>query len=158
MSQRKGETREEWLARDRERRRRRYEDPAYRAAQCAREAERRADPEYNAKHRAARQLRDSAPEAKEARRAYTRRCRAQVRAWLVAALGGRCALCGAEKALCIDHDHTSGAVRGILCTGCNSSLGALERGRYGRAVPGWEDAARAYLARERVVYPDEEGA
>jgi hypothetical protein len=40
---------------------------------------------------------------------------------------GRCALCGSlpvgKKKLCLDHDHESGKVRGLLCTCCNTMLG-----------------------------------
>ncbi|MFE0101218.1 endonuclease VII domain-containing protein [Streptomyces sp. NPDC059009] len=40
---------------------------------------------------------------------------------------GRCALCrranGATIRLSVDHDHKSGAVRGLLCRPCNSILG-----------------------------------
>ena len=40
---------------------------------------------------------------------------------------GKCELCQtpAEK-LCIDHDHSSGKIRGILCDRCNKALGAYE--------------------------------
>ncbi|MGZ4518794.1 MAG: endonuclease VII domain-containing protein [Mycobacteriaceae bacterium] len=41
------------------------------------------------------------------------------------AQGGRCALCGAETRLVIDHDHTTGTVRGLLCNACNTGLGKL---------------------------------
>lgn len=38
--------------------------------------------------------------------------------------GGGCAICGAlQPDLFIDHDHTSGAVRGLLCSLCNLGLG-----------------------------------
>jgi hypothetical protein len=36
----------------------------------------------------------------------------------------RCAICKKDnKKLCIDHDHSTGIVRGALCTTCNSLLG-----------------------------------
>jgi hypothetical protein len=41
--------------------------------------------------------------------------------------GRRCALCqratGITRRLCVDHDHVSGAVRGLLCRTCNQILG-----------------------------------
>lgn len=40
---------------------------------------------------------------------------------------GLCESCGAVpdgKALCVDHDHSSGAIRGLLCDACNLTLGA----------------------------------
>lgn len=44
---------------------------------------------------------------------------------LLAAQGGRCAICRAQpksKRLAVDHDHKSGAVRGLLCSRCNHDL------------------------------------
>jgi hypothetical protein len=45
----------------------------------------------------------------------------------LAAQGGGCALCGREpgpgRQLDIDHDHTTGAVRGLICNTCNQGLG-----------------------------------
>lgn len=42
--------------------------------------------------------------------------------------GGSCAICGRHesmfsKVLAVDHDHTTGAIRELLCTGCNQALG-----------------------------------
>ena len=37
-----------------------------------------------------------------------------------------CMICGGTKRLCIDHDHGTGQVRGILCTACNFGLGAFK--------------------------------
>jgi len=52
--------------------------------------------------------------------------------------GGRCAMCGAESVLVVDHDHDTGVVRGLLCRTCNIGLGWLER-------PGWRELADRYL-------------
>ena len=44
---------------------------------------------------------------------------------LMRAQDGRCAICAAEpeEGLNIDHDHSNGLVRGLLCRGCNVGLG-----------------------------------
>lgn len=40
--------------------------------------------------------------------------------------GGVCALCfRVAKRWHTDHDHKTGRVRGILCSGCNTALGAF---------------------------------
>jgi hypothetical protein len=38
---------------------------------------------------------------------------------------GRCLVCWLRVPLVIDHDHVSGEVRGLLCSGCNLALGSL---------------------------------
>lgn len=52
---------------------------------------------------------------------------------LVLAQDGVCAICHkickSGKALSVDHDHTSGQVRGLLCTKCNTALGMLDDDR-----------------------------
>lgn len=49
---------------------------------------------------------------------------------LLEAQGGVCAICGGtdtQRRLAVDHDHESGEVRGLLCSGCNGAkLGALK--------------------------------
>lgn len=36
---------------------------------------------------------------------------------------GECEVCGSEVKLVVDHDHSSGKVRGLLCDLCNKALG-----------------------------------
>jgi hypothetical protein len=44
---------------------------------------------------------------------------------------GRCAICreacGTGRHLAVDHDHSSGRIRGLLCFRCNTSLARYER-------------------------------
>lgn len=47
---------------------------------------------------------------------------------LNSAQGGCCAVCGKQsdgRRLDIDHDHTTGKVRGLLCAACNRAIGLI---------------------------------
>ncbi len=84
----------------------------------------------------------------EKRKLYTRNSR--IRAYgiepnvyyeMLEKQGQRCAICNAEskrRAMNIDHNHKTGKVRGLLCDGCNLSLGHLERNE-------WIEKAKEYL-------------
>lgn len=39
---------------------------------------------------------------------------------------GACLICKEREAVCVDHDHKTGKVRGLLCLGCNTFLGHIE--------------------------------
>jgi len=41
---------------------------------------------------------------------------------LVAQQGGLCDICGRLRRLIVDHDHRTGAARGMLCSPCNVRL------------------------------------
>lgn len=46
---------------------------------------------------------------------------------------GGCAICGGDsgnKRLAVDHEHTTGIVRGLLCANCNSMLGHAKDNRF----------------------------
>ena len=50
--------------------------------------------------------------------------------------GGRCAVCGKHQsdfkiALAVDHCHTTGKIRGLLCSSCNRAIGLLGDDLYG---------------------------
>ena len=53
---------------------------------------------------------------------------------MLEAQDGKCAICGATennnkrmKYFCVDHDHSTGKVRDLLCQECNFFLGKLEK-------------------------------
>lgn len=80
-------------------------------------------------------VRDYYATHKEQRRAYyvARHYNLSIEQWdvLYHAQGGCCALCRVDlnslpaKSVHVDHCHATNKVRGILCSGCNTSLGKL---------------------------------
>lgn len=69
---------------------------------------------------------------------------------LMSAQGGVCAICGKPpqaRSLSVDHNHTTGAIRGLLCAACNRAIGMM------RDSPGLLRKAADYL----VIY-DHHGA
>jgi hypothetical protein len=58
---------------------------------------------------------------------------------LVEQQNGLCGICREKPPECVDHDHVTGMVRGLLCKWCNSNLGA-----FGDNIEGLERAI-AYL-------------
>jgi Recombination endonuclease VII len=70
---------------------------------------------------------------------------------ILAEQDGKCAICreppsmirfGRVVPLEVDHDHDTGAVRGLLCYRCNTCLERVE------SVAGWIKSSVAYLARQ----------
>ena len=58
--------------------------------------------------------------------------------------GGGCAICGrslTDVKVCVDHNHETGEVRGLLCVSCNTAIGSL------REDPNLLRRAIVYLAR-----------
>lgn len=68
---------------------------------------------------------------------------------MLAEQGGCCAICGtaevgaARRYFHVDHDHTTGRVRGLLCVKCNTSLPFYER--YHEVIDG-------YLTKRTLAY------
>lgn len=52
-----------------------------------------------------------------------------VKAALMIAQRGKCAICRKKSKLDLDHNHTTGKVRSLLCWSCNTKLGWLEKYR-----------------------------
>lgn len=193
-TRRKGETEEEYRARDRERWHARKDDPEYQARRLDARRERYGDPDVRQRKKEARErrLQDPAkleadvaskskyaakPIASEKRKEYAAKRRKEPRVrrsklhsdrahrsearrtyGLLQAMMGwplGCALCGIpddpsqHRSLAVDHDHTTGHVRGLLCAGCNTTLG--RPGAERRGVRGWAGIARRYMEHPPVV-------
>jgi len=68
---------------------------------------------------------------------------------ILAGQGDRCAVCQTAKPAgigwCVDHDHVTGQVRGILCDACNKGIGFLQDD------PDVLAAARQYVNQHRQM-------
>jgi Recombination endonuclease VII len=119
---------------------RREESAEYMAAWKAKPGRREKQNEYHrayyAKHAHKRRDADRLKKYGLTREAYEQ---------MAAAQGGRCAICGVkpDHDLRVDHDHETGAIRALLCAGCNSGIGFL------REDPLIMLSAIEYLARHK---------
>ena len=101
--------------------------------EAAKERARRWQGENRERHLENQRRRRQLPEVKSRERDAHLRRKFQLTAdqyeEMLAAQGGGCAVCGREpkpgKALHVDHNHETGAVRGLVCFSCNSALGNL---------------------------------
>lgn len=71
---------------------------------------------------------------------------------LLESQGGTCAICCTSPAVHVDHDHSTGKVRGILCFRCNAALGQFgDDPRVLRRAARYLDRSRDLRPREHVV-------
>lgn len=117
----------------------------------------RADVVYCSAEHSRRAAKAEKPASKRRRRLLKYGLTTESHAALLERQGGRCAICrslapGGRGDWHIDHDHGTGATRGLLCTRCNVGLGLL-----GDSI-GRLDAAARYLWRARgMVLVGEDG-
>jgi hypothetical protein len=111
-----------------------------------------AEPEHRSALAAKAAVRAHTPEGIRYRRGYVLRkygLTLEARDAMIASQGGRCAICpnvldvSKPKGCHVDHDHKTGKVRGLLCSGCNLGLGHF------RDDPALLRIAASYLERPR---------
>lgn len=90
----------------------------------------------------------AAPSARDYGRQYRHGVSAAAFKALFDSQRGRCAICKSEldfmsKDTCVDHDHATGVIRGVLCSRCNLGLGHM------RDDPALLEAALSYLRAQR---------
>jgi hypothetical protein len=67
---------------------------------------------------------------------------------MVAAQRGLCAICQQAKPLCVDHCHTTGLVRALLCKFCNLVMGRVDANpEFVQRLGAYDMAARELRAR-----------
>jgi len=112
-------------------------EPTTRTATCA-----LCGPGTPIQYRAARDIWVCAPHRSEVRGNWSW---VRSREELVRAQNGRCAVCGTEARLVLDHNHDTGRQREALCHGCNVGLGFM------RDDPEVLRKAAGYLERHQPV-------
>jgi len=88
----------------------------------------------------------------------------EVKAELVKEQEYRCAVCKVDlrridsRNVCLDHDHKTGIIRGVLCRGCNGSEGKIinlaTRFKKDLTVLQWLDNLVAYLHLHKIPQTD----
>lgn len=127
-----------------------------------RESRRETEIKYREQHRE-----ELIERARERRKRYPEKARAATRKYAyglsdeqVQAItdeqGGHCAICGKanHRALCLDHCHSTGKVRGLLCDRCNVGLA-----RFGDSIENLQraiDYLRHHAQAERPIIPNRE--
>lgn len=74
---------------------------------------------------------------------------------ILSSQGGVCAVCeqpqnGKRKKLFVDHDHSTGGNRGLLCIQCNAALERME------TIPDWHEKAIRYLTKFALAKMEKE--
>lgn len=98
---------------------------------CQKEYQQTHRPEYDKER--ARKYRESS-RGRELKRQHNLKCKYNITLeeydQMFEGQNGVCALCNNindhGRRLCVDHDHKTGKIRGLLCTRCNTRLGVLE--------------------------------
>lgn len=146
MTRRKGESKEDFLARQRVWFKARRATPEHRAKEREYRRKRWAeDPSFrekvkasNQKYKAKDPVAARQKAAASSRRHHTRK--AFGAEGIPAYTTGNCMICGSfDEKLVQDHCHTTGTLRGRICCSCNIGVGHLEK------PDGWLASALAYL-------------
>lgn len=74
--------------------------------------------------------------------------------------GGKCAICGDERKLVVDHCHDVGAIRELLCSPCNTAIGLFKEDhtRMAAAMRYLTKHARAVAAKSGALDQRQPGA
>jgi transcription elongation factor Elf1 len=81
-----------------------------------------------------------------------------VREELLDQQGGMCSVCGKKPVVpCLDHDHKTGAIRGVLCSGCNAYEGKISKWKHFAQVddlPTWLENLATYYREHQTSQTD----